>query len=155
MTSADEGTALWSVGALVQIKIDADASNGAFTLVEHTADSGFETPYHVHRGEDELFYLLEGEIDCYYGDEGEHTVRAGPDDTVFLPRNVPHGFRVVSDEPCQMLIQLTPGGFEGFFEAAGTPAERMETPPPAEPDVAAMTAVGAEYGLDILGPLPE
>lgn len=155
MTSADEGEALWSVGALMVFKVDAEQTGGAFSLMEHVADPMFETPYHVHHGEDELFYVVDGEIDCYYGDDGESVVRAGPDDTVFLPRDVPHGFRVVSDDVCRMLIQVTPAGLEEFFAEVGGPAERLETPPPAEPDVVALTEAAAGYQLDILGPLPE
>ena len=81
-------------------------------------------------------------------------IRAGPNDTMFLPRDIPHGFGVVGDEPCQMMITLTPGGFEGFFIEAGKQAEAMETPPPAEPDVEALVALGSEYQLEILGPIP-
>lgn len=154
VTADEDGRALWSVGALIVIKADAESTGGTLSMVDHLAAPGYETPYHVHHAEDELFYVLDGEIECYYGDDGEHVVRAGPNDTVFLPRDIPHGFQVVSDEPCRMLIQLTPGGFEGFFEQAGEPAEAMETPPPAELDVEALVALGAEYQLEILGPMP-
>lgn len=152
---ADDGEALWSVGALMIIKADAEQTGGDFTLVDHTAPAGYGTPYHVHHGEDEVFYVLDGEIKCYYGDDGETVVRAGPHDTVFLPKNIPHGFRVVSDGACRMLIQLTPGGLEEFFRGVGTPAERLEPPLPAEPDVAALTEAAGKYQLEILGPLPE
>lgn len=154
VTADEDGEALWSVGALVVVKTDAETTGGAFSVVDHLAAPGFETPFHVHHAEDELFYVLEGEIECYHGEDGEQTIRAGPHDTVFLPRDVPHGFRVVSEEACRLLITLTPGGFEGFFVDAGEPAGAMETPPPAEPDVETLVAVGSEYGLDILGPLP-
>lgn len=154
VTADEEGHALWSVGALIIIKADAEATGGALSVVDHLAGPGYESPYHVHHAEDESFYVLEGEIECYYGEGGEHVVLAGPQDTVFLPRDIPHGFRVVSDEPCRMLIHLTPGGFEAFFERAGGPAGAMETPPPTEPDVDALVALGSEYQLEILGPIP-
>ncbi|KTG09420.1 hypothetical protein AUR64_16720 [Haloprofundus marisrubri] len=150
----NDGQALWSIGVLVVPKVDATQTEGAFSLIEHTAPAGWETPYHVHHGEDELFYVLEGAIDCYYGEDGAEMLHAEANDTVFLPRDIPHGFRVVSDEQCRMLIQLTPAGFEGFFEEAGVPAERRETPPPAEPDPEALAEIGRKYQLDILGPLP-
>jgi len=155
VTSAKEGEALWSVGSLMVIKTDAAQTDNVYSLIEHTAPAGYETPYHVHHSEDELFYILDGEIDCYYGDDGENVSRAGTNDTVFLPRDVPHGFRVVSDDECRMLVQVTPAGLEAFFAEVGAPAERLETPPPSEPDVAALTEAAAEYQLDILGPLPE
>ena len=151
---ADDGDAIWAVGALMVIKRDAAATDGAYTLVDHTAPAGYETPYHVHHNEEELFYILDGELECLYGEGGENRVRAGPHDTVVLPRDVPHGFRVVSDRPCRMIVQLSPGGLEALFREIGEPAERLETPPPAEPDPAALAEAAAAYDLDILGPLP-
>ena len=155
VTTEADADAYWSVGALMIIKVSGDQTNGEYALVDHTAPPGWESPYHVHHGEDELFHLISGEIDCYYGEEGSERMHAGPNDTVFLPRDVPHGFRVVSDEPCRMLIHVTPSRFEKFAEEAGRPAERLETPPQEAPDVAALTEVAAKYDLDILGPLPE
>ncbi len=148
------GQALWSVGALMVIKADAEATGGPLGIVDHLAAPGYETPYHVHHAEDEFFYVVEGEIKCYSGEGGEQMERAGPNDTVFLPKDIPHGFRVVSDEPCRMLLGLTPGGFEQFFIEVGEPAGAMETPAPAEPDIEAMVALGSQYQLDILGPIP-
>ena len=155
MMGSTDGEALWSVGALLVIKADTERTDGAFDLFEFTAAAGYETPYHVHHDEDELYYVLEGEIDCYSGADGKNVFRAGPDDTVFLPRDVPHGFRVVSDEECRMLIQETPAGLERFFVEVGVPAERLETPPSAEMDVKGLTEASAKYHLEVLGPLPE
>lgn len=155
VTSETDGQAFWSVGALMIVKRSGAQTDGEYALVDHTAPAGWESPYHVHHGADELFHILSGEIDCYYGEDGTERLHAGPNDTVFLPRDVPHGFRVVSDDPCRMLIHVTPAGFEEFVAEAGRPAERLETPPPEEPDVAALTAVAAKYQLGILGPLPE
>ncbi|RZV11147.1 cupin domain [Natrinema hispanicum] len=152
---ATDGKAVWSVGVLMVFKTDAERTDGAFTLLEHTAPAGYETPYHVHHGEDELFYILDGEIDCYYGDDGETVSRASPGETVFLPRDVPHGFRVVSDDACRMLVQVTPAGLEELFIEVGEPAKRLETPPQAELDTAALAEAAAAYQLDILGPLPD
>ena len=152
---ATDGKAVWSVGVLMVFKADAERTDGAFTLLEHTAPAGYETPYHVHHGEDELFYILDGEIDCYYGDDGETVSRARPGETVFLPRDVPHGFRVVSDDACRMLVQVTPAGLEELFIEVGESAKRLETPPQAELDTAALAEAAAAYQLDILGPLPD
>ncbi|MFA9416419.1 cupin domain-containing protein [Natrinema sp. HArc-T2] len=152
---ATDGKALWSVGVLMLFKADSERTDGAFTLLEHTAPAGYETPYHVHHAEDELFYVLDGAIDCYYGDDGENVRRAGPGETVWLPRDVPHGFRVVSDDACHMLVQVTPAGLEELFREVGTPAKRLDPPPQAELDTAALAEAAAAYQLEILGPLPD
>ena len=150
----DDGDAIWAVGVLMVVKRDAAQTDGAYTLVDHTAPAGYETPYHVHRNEDELFYILEGRLECRYGEAGENRVRAEPHDTVVLPRDVPHGFRVLGENACQMVVQVNPGGLEELCRSVGEPAPRPETPPPGEPDAAALAEAAAEYGLEILGPLP-
>lgn len=155
LKAEDAGEALWSVGALMVVKVDGETTGGQFALIDHLAPPGYESPYHVHHREDELFYVLDGELECRYGEAGAGAAVAGPNDTVFLPRNVPHGFRVTSDDACRMLVQLAPAGAEDFFAAVGEPAERLEPPPPAEPDVEALTAAADDYGIDVLGPIPE
>jgi len=152
VTPAAGGQALRSTGALLIVKADADATDGAFALVDLRAAPGYETPYHVHHREDEHVYVLDGEIECHYGD-GESVV-AGPHDTVFLPRDVPHGFRVVSDDPLRMLATVTPAGLEAFFVEVGDEVETRALPPPAEPDVESLVTAAAAYDLEILGPLP-
>jgi len=54
-----------------------------------------------------------------------------------------------------MLIQVTPAGLEEFCIEVGEPAKRLETPPMAELDVAALTEAAIAYQLDILGQLPK
>ena len=155
VTSETDCPAHWFVGTLTRIKVGGDQTNGEYSIVDHLAPSGWESPFHVHHAEDELFHIIEGEIEVCYGTDGTDRLQAGPQDTVMLPRDVPHGFRVVSDEPCRMLVHATPAGFEEFVAAAGQPAERLVIPDPAEPAAEALSAVAEEYDIDILGPLPE
>jgi hypothetical protein len=52
------------------------------------------------------------------------------------------------------LLVRQPAGLDAFFRTAAVPAERLEIPPPPTeaPDIARLTALAAEYGIDILGP---
>lgn len=93
------------------VRVPADATGGAFTLLEEIPPL-VDTPLHVHRDEDELFYVLEGEHVFRVGDD-EYAV--GPGGLVFAPRGVPHAQRRVIPGHGRELILLTPGGFEGFF----------------------------------------
>jgi mannose-6-phosphate isomerase-like protein (cupin superfamily) len=68
--------------------------------------SGFAVPMHVHEDDDELFYVLDGEL-VVVRPEGETKIGRG--DCVKLPRGVPHGLRNAADAPARMLVTLAPG----------------------------------------------
>ncbi len=145
-----EGEALWFLGILATVKSSAETTGGAVAVIEHQAPRGAGSPLHVHSREDEWFYVLEGELTFWVGGE----VSVAPAGTfVFGPKGIPHTF-IVSSEESRFLLVTEPAGFERFMRAVGEPAARLEIPPPATepPDVAALTAAAARYGIEITGP---
>jgi mannose-6-phosphate isomerase-like protein (cupin superfamily) len=104
------------------IRASSDSTKGAFTIIEEV--NPLDTPLHVHRYEDELFYVLEGEhvFRC-----GEEEFRVGPGGTVFAPRGIPHAHRRVMPRTGRFLTLTYPAGFERFFrdlaeaESSGAP----------------------------------
>jgi hypothetical protein len=72
---------------------------------------------------------------------------------IFLPRDIPHGFRV--DAPTKLLILTTPAGFEQFVLEMSEPARELALPPALPPDMAKLMSLARKYRIDILGPLPE
>jgi len=149
---ANDAPAIWFLNTLTTIHATAGQTGGAFGLCEQIAPPGPGSPYHVHRAEDEAFYVLEGELE-FISEDRRFT--AGPGGFVFLPRNVPHGFRILGPNPARFLILMTPGGFEGFMVEAGAPAEARQLPEPAAPDMDRLMAAAARRQLEILGPLPD
>lgn len=154
ITRDGEGRVLWSEGTLMMIKADAEMTGGAFSQIDVLAPPNHETTFHIHHREDEQFYIIDGEAEFTVGEAGEDVFRAGPNDTVFVPRDVPHGFRVVSADPCRMLVQLTPAGFENLFMAVGHQADTLELPPPDAPDSTSDGVDPGDYGLESLGSIP-
>jgi|KBSMisStaDraftv2_1062788.scaffolds.fasta_scaffold435310_2 mannose-6-phosphate isomerase-like protein (cupin superfamily) len=144
-----EGQAIWFGPNRILMKATAQTTGGAFGLFESWLAPGSSPPLHVHHREDESFWILEGEVTLRCGDR---TLRAGPGDFAFLPRDVPHTFVVEGNTPARMLTLLTPGGGEDFFVQAGRPAEDDGLPPPAAYDVPLLKRVSAEFGTDIVGP---
>ncbi|MER8524613.1 cupin domain-containing protein [Mesorhizobium sp. M0644] len=67
--------------------------------------------------------MIEGEYE-FWLDGQFMVVPAGT--SIFLPRGVPHTFRVVSAGPGRNLTILTPGGLEEFFVEAA--ARELRTP---------------------------
>lgn len=111
-------------------------------LVELTAiPAGDMPPLHVHHSHDEGFYVLDGEMTLHMPDERSVTLRAG--DFFLAPRGVPHTYRVSDEGPAAWLCLSTPAGFDHFVAEVGALAEQ---------DPAAVTAVGARHGIEILGP---
>jgi quercetin dioxygenase-like cupin family protein len=144
-----EGEATWFLSNRMTIKATAEATGGAFGLVESLIAPGASPPLHVHHDEDESFYVLEGEITFRCGAQ---TYTGGPGTFVFLPRDVPHTFVVEGDAPARLLTLLTPGGSERFFVDGGRPPETEGLPPAGPPDIEKLRRVAANYGNEIVGP---
>lgn len=123
-------------------------TGGAFALIEGRGRKGMEPGRHVHQHEDEVVRLHEGRMRFEVG--GEH-FEAGPGDVVFLPRRVPHSFRLLS-ETIHVDLILTPGRFADYFWTVSAPLEGEEIPAPATapppPEVIErMVNLLGEYGI--------
>jgi len=145
-----EGDARWAFGGLATLKATSETTNGRVFVVEQLAPRGAGSPLHVHRREDEWFYVLEGELTFWVGGR---VVDAPAGSFVYGPRDIPHTF-VVASEEARFLLVTEPGDFSGFLRAASEPAPRLEIPPAptGPPDIAGLAALAAEYGVEILGP---
>ena len=152
---AGEGEAFWWIGMLATIKATAEQTGGQYTLLEILAPEGFASPLHVHHFEDESFYILEGEMTFYVGDQ---IIKAQPGSFLFGPKEVPHAFTVDSG-PARLLFVLSPAGFENLVREMGEPARELSIPPqpegpPEEAEMQQMAAIAARHGNEILGPPP-
>ena len=150
-----EGEALWWLGMLATIKVTAEQTGRRYSLVEILAPDGYEAVLHVHHQEDEGFYILEGELNFYVG---EQTIQAHPGSYLFGPKDVPHAFTVDSG-PARLLFVFSPAGLEGLIREMGEPARSLSIPsqpegPPDEAEMERMAAIATRYGAEILGPPP-
>lgn len=68
-------------------------------------------PSHIHTREDEIWYVLEGELTFKINDELR---TAGPGSIVFGARNIMHSYRI-SKAPVKYLLMLTPAGIDMLF----------------------------------------
>ena len=82
-------------------------------MFDWTLPAGFSTGLHVHRVQEETFYVIEGECEWQVGDR---LVRAAPGTYLFIPPGVPHDIRNASDRPARMLMTVSPPGHEHYFE---------------------------------------
>src|SRR4051812_30294244 len=81
---SEQGRALWHLGALLNFKALGEETAGQFWALEGLAGKQMAVPLHSHSREDEIWYVLEGEIVFYIGDE---VVVGGPGSFAYIPRN--------------------------------------------------------------------
>jgi quercetin dioxygenase-like cupin family protein len=130
------------------VALSSEQSGGAFTLLDMEVAFQGGPPPHLHTREDETFHILEGRFEFWV--DGE-TICAGPGDSVFAPRHIPHTWRCVSEDGGRALVLITPGeNFERFFTqmcASGL----LQAPTPD--DIATLCALAERHGLQILPPV--
>jgi quercetin dioxygenase-like cupin family protein len=155
LVSADEGDHHFFLNHLATVKVGAGDSDSGLTLVEFVAPRGFGPPLHVHTEEDELMYVLDGDIRIDLSDGDSTVVSAGA--VVTLPHGVPHVWQVVSD--AARFLTVNAGRREGpsfdhFVGALGTPTDPDALPDPIEIDPGHVARVCGEHGIEVLGPPP-
>jgi quercetin dioxygenase-like cupin family protein len=128
-------------------------TNGSYSLTHCYFREGkqFTPPPHYHKNEDEAFYILEGEMEFHVGDK---KFNAGVGEFIFVPRNVPHHFNIVS-KTAKALLLISPAGLEVFFKEFSTPSQTLELPAvpttsPREEEFVAMKKRMDELGIVLL-----
>ena len=133
------------VGALeasTRTLVAGSATCNHLALLEIQGSAGHGIVRHVHELEDEVVYVLEGEL-TFFIDEEVH--RAQPGSCLVLPKGIEHSY-VVESELARLLIAVIPAGLEGFLEEV-TRTDQV--------GVERLITVAARYGITITGPAPQ
>ena len=140
-----EGTPIWMLDGLYEVKVSAKESAGAITVMEMTLPEGKGPPVHTHECEETVF-VIEGRLSYTIGGK---EYEGGPGTIFHAPRGTLEGF--VPKERCRVLVAYAPGGMDAFFLEAGERAPHLGLPPPstAPVDVARLVEIGAKFGLRI------
>ncbi len=142
--------AYWFLASLVIVHVSGEESQGRFSLLEFLVPPGDMPPLHVHRGADQTWYVLEGELTVYLPGR---SMTAGPGECVYGPMNVPHTHRVTSAGTVRLVEVNTPAGYERFVAAVGEPTTELTLPSSEKsPDTQKLLALTAEHGIELLGP---
>lgn len=124
------------------IKADTAGTGGSIALIDIAIGPKQGPPLHVHAREDEMWYVLEGDLRFRADDQ----ILEGPAGSfVFVPRGTRHCFQNTGDGRARVLILFTPSGMERFFE------EHAALPPgPVDPD--AYRAIARANWMEVVGP---
>jgi quercetin dioxygenase-like cupin family protein len=114
------------------------------SMFDWTIPPGFATGLHVHRVQEETFYLLDGECAWHVGDE---VIHARPGTFLFIPPGVPHNITNVSVSPARVLMTVSPPGHERYFEELAQLAVR------GAPDPNVLADLRGRYDTDQLSTL--
>ncbi len=145
----DTGPAFWGPGDHYTFLVTGEESGGAYFAMEAFVPPGGGPPPHVHRREDETFYVVEGRIEFRLGDD---LIEAGPGDFVNVPRGTVHCFRNAGSDTARMVLTFTPAGMEKFFEETLVPAPNgvHEAPDNIGEVAARYVAAAPKYGLEFV-----
>jgi quercetin dioxygenase-like cupin family protein len=144
------GEAFYGPGDVYRFLVTGEETAGAYFAMEALVPPGGGPPPHIHRNEDETFYIVEGQVDFLLGDE---IVTGGTGDFVNIPRGMVHRFQNTGDEPMRMILTFTPGDIEHFFRDTLERALDPTQPPPDNADAVAARYVAAapRYGIEFVG----
>jgi quercetin dioxygenase-like cupin family protein len=127
---AGEGST-YNYGIDFTVKAGEVGDGPRLAVVEYTTRAGEEPPDHTHGTEDELFYVLQGDLAFRCGDETFELADGG---FIFLPRNIEHGYRIRSEKEVKLLVITVPaeekaeGGWGGFVSDLETQGQRRGPP---------------------------
>jgi len=130
-------------GRFAALKLVGQETNESIMMFEETVPAGTKSLFHLHRDNDEVAWVLEGEITFKIGDE---VTVGGPGTCAFLPRNVPHAWKNSGGGTGRVLFLYTPASAGGYVEELRnrpgpmTDAERKE--------------LRERYRWEIVGPNP-
>ena len=138
--SSKEGTKFNILGHEVTVKLHSRDGNDNYVF-ELISPPGSGIPPHVHKNEDEVLYILEGEFEVMVREE---VFKATTGDCLNFVRNIPHAYTNTGTKDAKTLWYVSPGrSFEEFFG-------ELSQFPPGPPDMEKFTTLCGKYGMNFL-----
>ncbi|MEO3856669.1 cupin domain-containing protein [Acrocarpospora sp. B8E8] len=153
----------------VTLKVGAEHSK-VWSAFEADVAPGFDVGAHVHQQAEELFYILEGELDllafhpageaggdwrAWRSESGAEVLRGRPGSFMYVPAGCPHAFFNPGSEPARMLFLVSPSGHELYLReladllaaSTGLPDQAKIAELRARHDIHQLTPLTQESGL--------
>lgn len=160
MLRPGEGRVIAGGGLHATLKVPGGNPAVASTF-EVVVPPGFDVGAHVHRAGQELFYVLEGELDLlafepktrsggdwheWVSNSGQRFLRGGTGSLMFVPAGCPHAFANSSNQPARMLFQAAPSGHEDYLDELAALLQAANR----QPDPAAVAELRRRYDIEQL-----
>jgi quercetin dioxygenase-like cupin family protein len=143
------GRTYWMVGDRATVELAGSETGGKLALISFLVVPGGGPPPHTHGGEDETFFVVEGDVVFYVGNS---RLAAKPGDVIHVPQGTLHRFANESTRNARFLVIIAPAGLEGFFEEAGIPCavDDIHAPPADEVRKRQLKEVGRRWKVEFL-----
>lgn len=121
--------------------LTAETGGNLFVIEQNNQKKG-GPPRHFHYGEEEYFYVIEGN---YIVEVGTERFELGPGDSILAPRKIPHAWAFVGDKG-RMLISFAPANkMEAYFRSLA-PHTYTDSSDKGQRERA------RQFGIEIVGP---
>jgi quercetin dioxygenase-like cupin family protein len=134
------------LGTTVIYKLESKQTDGKLACYELIVPPGYGIPPHVHRDEDENFYVLSGLL-IMEGDDLETELLLEPGALFHSPHGRYHGFRCDGPETAKILIFVSPGA---SIEAMLGRLDRLPLLDDGGFDYARVAQITLEHGIRML-----
>ncbi|MFD1277824.1 cupin domain-containing protein [Streptomyces kaempferi] len=114
----------WFLGGQARILLPGTATDNRLSLMEFADPIGHAPPHHIHEDEEEVWFVLDGEVTFFVGDQRHDLV---PGQVAYGPRGVPHSYLVRSPEGARIAALFSPARIEEYFRSNGTPVAEAAT----------------------------
>ncbi len=131
---------------LIVPKLLSGATRDSIMMFEEIVPTGTMSVYHLHRGSDEVAYVLSGEVTFMIG--GQVSV-GGPGTIAFMPRDVPHCWKSTGAESGKVLFLYTPAKAGGLIEEQRRTGRKF-----AEMSESELAEILDRHGWEMVGPSP-
>ncbi len=160
MLAPGDGRVIAGGGLQATLKVAGGEGAALTSTFEIVVPPGFDVGAHVHSKGEELFYVVEGELDLlafepvarssdwhdWTSPSGYQLLRGGPGSVLFVPAGCPHAFSNSTAAPAKMLFQSAPSGHEHYFDELVALLQSSA----GSPDPAEVAALRSRYDIEQL-----
>ena len=149
----EEGQSLSVVGDSYRIIISGEQTDGNYAVIDMLVPPGGGPGPHAHKNMQEMFYVVEGEIE-FKMEGGKYTATKGSFVNIPFGGKV-HCFKNKTNTIAHLLCTVIPAGLEDFFKEIGKPVEAGTfLPPPSlnAEELIRLKTIAEKYGQQLYPP---
>ena len=129
----------------INVKVSGKDVGGRYSIIEVNTPPGRGPELHIHKRQNEMFFLVSGSIGFQCGSE---RMVLHPGDSFMAPMGVPHAYVTLGSAPARILNTYDPAGEIEVFFPEYVRLLNVQGPP----DTGQLAACYARHGMQVVGP---